>query len=113
MHVFQPLGVHIFPSVHTVRDKTSNLVYDYVCGTVKVDGDPVSFIRITNIQHVIESSFRVLHKHKRMVQYGNIPAGEAWVVRTSPLLPHQAPLISKHFVCFMRRISNVYVRYWV
>ena len=66
-------GVHIFPSEHTVRKKTSQLLYDYICGTVNVDGDNVSFIRITNIQHVIESLLHVLHKQKRMLQYGNIP----------------------------------------
>ena len=80
VHVVHMLGVHILPSEHPVREKTSHLVYDYVSGTVDVDGDAVSFIRITNIQHVIESSLHVLHKHKRMVRYGNIPADEAWVV---------------------------------
>ncbi len=74
------IGVHLFPSEHSVRDKTSTLMYDYVTGTVNVDGDSVSFIRITNIREVIESTLRILHKHKRMVQHGNIPAGEAWVV---------------------------------
>jgi len=74
------LGIHLFPSEHTVREKTSTLMYDYVTGTVNVDGDSVSFIRITNIQNVIESTLRILHKNKHMVQHGNIPAGEAWVV---------------------------------
>ena len=74
------IGVDIFPSEHSVRAKTSKLMYDYVSGTVNVDGDAVSFIRVTNIKDVIESTLRTLHKNKHMVQHGNIPAGEAWVV---------------------------------
>ena len=55
-------------------------MYDYVSGTVNVDGDAVSFIRITNIKDVIESTLRTLHKNKHMVQHGNVPSNEAWVV---------------------------------
>ena len=80
IHSCMCLGVDIFPSEHAVRAKTSKLMYDYVSGTVNVDGDAVSFIRITNIQDVIESTLRTLHKQKLMVQYGNIPPNEAWVV---------------------------------